>query len=46
MDFNLINFIGILIGSVGVVGYRYMPQGWHLLMWIPITIGYALYFGK
>ena len=38
--------LGLLLAVFGVVCYRELPVGWNILMWIPITIGYSLYFGR
>ena len=43
---NIIKYLGIMIAVVGVIAYRYMPDGWHIFMWIPITIGYGLYYNE
>ena len=40
---NWYNPIGLLIGIIGVVAFRELPEGWHLLMWIPISIGFAVW---
>ena len=38
--------IGIIMAVIGVTGYRELPQWYHLLMWIPISFGYGMYYDE
>jgi len=45
MKEKVIRFGGLLIAIIGVISYRELPQLWYLLSWIPISIGYYLFYG-
>ena len=36
--------IGLTFAIGGVIAYRLLPNYWYLLMWLPITCGYAVWF--
>ena len=44
MKINILKELMLLAGVIGVVYYRELPQYWNLLMWIPIAIGFKIYY--
>lgn len=38
------SYFGLILAIGSVIAYREIPPYWFLFMWIPITIGYELYF--
>ena len=41
---DLIKHAALLIAIIGVMLYRGLPQPWHILMWIPIGVGYGIFY--
>ena len=37
--------LALAVAVLGVVSYRELPFPWNILMWLPITIGYGIWFG-
>ena len=42
---SLVRSIFLIIGVIGVTAFRYLPNYWYLLMWIPISVGFGIYYG-
>ena len=34
----------LLMATGSVVAFRELPGGWNMLMWIPIAIGFGVYY--
>jgi hypothetical protein len=41
----LIKTLSLVIALLGVILYDEVPFPYHLFFWMPITVGYAIYFG-
>ena len=41
---KIFKILGLAMAISGVVAYRELPEMWHVIMWIPISIGYSLWF--
>ena len=41
---TIIRNIFLFIAICGVAGYRSLPDYWYFLMWIPIVLGYNIYY--
>jgi hypothetical protein len=39
-------FLGLFLGTFGVIAYKEIPYPYNILCWVPITFGYAIWFGE